>query len=136
LGLHYLHAHQIALRAERDAVKGAGVAWWAYQRFMKKYERQISEESIQHVPASLDLTPYRDEKGFSAPGAPGEARTAALILVWLAAAEPNKRSRIGGADATAPTAASPDRQNRHALTGGSRPWPNSRSGWRNYSSTR
>jgi hypothetical protein len=35
LRLHYLHAHQIALRAERDAVKAAGVSWWAYQRFMK-----------------------------------------------------------------------------------------------------
>lgn len=42
LRLHYLHAHQIALRAERDAVKAAGV----------------------RVPASLDLTPYRDEKDF------------------------------------------------------------------------
>jgi hypothetical protein len=29
LRLHYLHAHQIAMRAERDAVK-AGVSWWAY----------------------------------------------------------------------------------------------------------
>ncbi|MER9976393.1 hypothetical protein [Mesorhizobium sp. M0085] len=33
LGLHYLHAHQIALRAERDAVKAAGVGWSAYQAF-------------------------------------------------------------------------------------------------------
>jgi len=31
LRLHYLHAHQIAVRAERDAVKAAGVSWWAYQ---------------------------------------------------------------------------------------------------------
>src|SRR5579871_5926511 len=27
LRLHYLHAHQIAVRAERDAVKAAGVPW-------------------------------------------------------------------------------------------------------------
>jgi hypothetical protein len=65
LRLHYLHAHQIALRAERDAVKAAGVSWWAYQRFMKKYERAIEQETIVKVPSSLDLTPYRDEKDFA-----------------------------------------------------------------------
>jgi hypothetical protein len=27
LGLHYLHAHQVALRAERDAVRAAGLIW-------------------------------------------------------------------------------------------------------------
>jgi hypothetical protein len=65
LRLHYLHAHQIALRAERDAVKAAGVSWWAYQRFMKKYERAIEQETIVKVPSSLDLMPYRDEKDFA-----------------------------------------------------------------------
>jgi hypothetical protein len=65
LGLHYLHAHQIALRAERDAVKAAGVSWWAYQHFMKKHERAIEQETIVKVPRSLDLTPYRDEKDFA-----------------------------------------------------------------------
>src|ERR1700740_408893 len=64
LRLHYLHAHQIALRAERDAVKAAGVPWWAYQRFMKQHERAIEEENLIKVPRSLDLTPYRDEKDF------------------------------------------------------------------------
>ena len=64
LRLHYLHAHQIALRAERDAVKAAGVPWWAYQRFMKQHEKAIEEEKLVRVPASLDLTPYRDEKDF------------------------------------------------------------------------
>jgi hypothetical protein len=64
LRLHYLHAHQIAVRAERDAVKAAGVSWWVYQRFMKQHERQIEEETIVKVPATLDLTPYRDEKDF------------------------------------------------------------------------
>src|SRR5436305_9470028 len=62
LRLHYLHAHQIAIRAERDAVKAAGVPWTAYQRFMKKYEKSIEEERLTRVPKSLDLTPYRDEK--------------------------------------------------------------------------
>ena len=65
LRLHYLHAHQIAVRAERDAVKAAGVSWWAYQSFMKKHEREIEEETLVKVPANLDLAPYRDEKDFA-----------------------------------------------------------------------
>ena len=64
LRLHYLHAHQIAMRAERDAVKAAGVSWWAYQSFMKKHEKQIEEEKLVRIPRTLDLTPYRDEKDF------------------------------------------------------------------------
>jgi hypothetical protein len=64
LRLHYLPAHQIAVRAERDAVKAAGVSWWAYQRFMKKYEKPIEKEKLVRVPPQLDLTPYRDEKDF------------------------------------------------------------------------
>jgi hypothetical protein len=46
LRLHYLHAHQIAVRAERDALKAAGVSSWVYQRFMKKYEKPIEEEKL------------------------------------------------------------------------------------------
>src|SRR5712691_10832468 len=34
LGLHYLHAHQIATRA-------AGVPWRAYDRFMQKYVKRL-----------------------------------------------------------------------------------------------
>src|SRR5438128_104989 len=65
LRLHYLHAHQLALRAERDAVKAAGLSWWTYQSVMKAYAKPIEEEKLQRVPASLDLTPYRDEKDFA-----------------------------------------------------------------------
>jgi len=64
LRLHYLHAHQIAVRAERDAVKAAGVSWWAYRCFMKQHERQIEEKNLVKVPPTLDLTPNRDEKDF------------------------------------------------------------------------
>jgi pyrimidine operon attenuation protein/uracil phosphoribosyltransferase len=64
LRLHYLHAHQIAVRAERDAVKAAGISWGGYQRFMKSHEKPIEEEKLIKVPATLDLTPYRDEKDF------------------------------------------------------------------------
>ena len=65
LGLHYLHAHQIALRAERDAVRAAGLAWQAYQAMMKQNEKPIDEEKVQKVPRDLDLTPYRDLKDFA-----------------------------------------------------------------------
>jgi hypothetical protein len=65
LRLHYLHAHQIAVRAERDAVKAAGIPWWVYQGFMKRHEKPIEEEKLLKVPASLDLTPYGDEKDFA-----------------------------------------------------------------------
>jgi len=64
LRLHYLHAHQIAVRAERDAVRAAGISWRAYQSFMKKHEKPIEEEKLIRVPRDLDLTPYRDERDF------------------------------------------------------------------------
>ena len=61
LGLHYLHAHQIATRAEEAAVRAAGVEWRAYDRFMQKYVKRIGDERLTKVPKDLDLKPYRDE---------------------------------------------------------------------------
>jgi hypothetical protein len=61
LGLHYLHAHQIATRAEQAAVRAAGVIWRDYDRFMQKYVKRIGDERLTKVPADLDLKPYRDE---------------------------------------------------------------------------
>jgi hypothetical protein len=61
LGLHYLHAHQIATRAEEAAVRAAGVEWEAYDRFMQKYVKHIGDERLKKVPKDLDLKPYRDE---------------------------------------------------------------------------
>ena len=61
LGLHYLHAHQIATRAEEAAVRAAGVEWHAYDRFMQKYVKHIGDERLTKVPKDLDLKPYRDE---------------------------------------------------------------------------
>src|SRR5690242_10421 len=61
LGLHYLHAHQIATRAEQAAVRAAGVNWRDYDRFMQKYVKRIGDERLTKVPADLDLKPYRDE---------------------------------------------------------------------------
>jgi hypothetical protein len=61
LGLHYLHAHQIATRAEQAAVRAAGIRWRDYDRFMQKYVKTIGDERLTKVPADLDLKPYRDE---------------------------------------------------------------------------
>jgi hypothetical protein len=57
LRLHYLHAHQIAVRAERDAVKAAGVPWLVYQRFMKPREANRRRKDCS--------APYRDQKDFA-----------------------------------------------------------------------
>src|SRR5580700_11008336 len=61
LGLHYLHAHQIATRAEQAAVRAAGISWRAYDRFMQKYVKRFGDERLSKVPADLDTKPYRDE---------------------------------------------------------------------------
>jgi hypothetical protein len=61
LGLHYLHAHQIATRAEQAAVRAARVPWRAYDRFMQKYVKRLGDERLTKVPADLDYKPYRDE---------------------------------------------------------------------------
>jgi hypothetical protein len=64
LGLHYLHAHQIATRAEQAAVRAAGIRWRDYDRFMQKFVKRIGDERLKKVPADLDLKPYRDEHDF------------------------------------------------------------------------
>jgi hypothetical protein len=64
LGLHYLHAHQIATRAEEAAVRAAGLLWRDYDRFMQKYVKKVGDERLTKVPADLDLKPYRDEHDF------------------------------------------------------------------------
>ncbi len=61
LGLHYLHAHQIATRAEQAAVRASGVNWRDYDRFMQKYVKRIGDERLTQVPDDLDTKPYRDE---------------------------------------------------------------------------
>jgi hypothetical protein len=61
LGLHYLHAHQIATRAEQAAVRAAGLTWRDYDRFMQKYVKRIGDERLTKIPDDLDTKPYRDE---------------------------------------------------------------------------
>src|SRR3984893_4708916 len=64
LGLNYLHAPQIAPRAEEAAVRAAGIKWRDYDRFMQKHVKTIGDERLSKVPPDLDLKPYRDEHDF------------------------------------------------------------------------
>jgi hypothetical protein len=64
LNLHYLHAHQIASRAEQAAVRAAGISWRDYDRFMQKNVKRMGDERLTKVPADLDLKPYRDEHDY------------------------------------------------------------------------
>jgi hypothetical protein len=61
LGLHYLHAHQIATRAEQAAIRAAAISWHDYDRYMQKFVKKIGDENLTRVPTDLDLKPYRDE---------------------------------------------------------------------------
>jgi hypothetical protein len=60
-GLHYQHAHQIALRAEEAAVRASGIRWRDYDRFMQKWIKTADSNKLTKVPRDLDLTPYFDE---------------------------------------------------------------------------
>lgn len=61
LGLAYQHAHQIALRTEQAAVRGAGISWQDYDRFMQSHITEAGDETITKLPLDLDIKPYRDE---------------------------------------------------------------------------
>jgi hypothetical protein len=61
LNLHYLHAHQIATRVEKDAVIACGINWSDYDDFMQNNVKYIGDKRLEKVPADLDLKPYRDE---------------------------------------------------------------------------
>jgi hypothetical protein len=60
-GLHYQHAHQIALRAEEAAVRAAGIQWHDYDHFMQQWIKKADSDKVTKVPHDLDLTPYIDE---------------------------------------------------------------------------
>jgi hypothetical protein len=61
LGLVYQHAHQIALRAEQEAVRAVGVSWHDYDRFMQRFIKDVGDERLNRIPPDLDVKPYRDE---------------------------------------------------------------------------
>jgi hypothetical protein len=62
LGLVYQHAHQIALRAEEEAVRAEGVSWHDYDRFMSQFIKEAGDERLSRIPPDLDIKPYRDEQ--------------------------------------------------------------------------
>src|SRR4051812_45360174 len=64
LNLHYLHAHQIASRAEQAAVRAAGISWREYDLFMNPTAKWAGDERPTRPPADLDLKPYRDEHDY------------------------------------------------------------------------
>ena len=65
-GILYELAHQIALRAEEAAVKGAGMSWTPYNSFcMQQLKRIGTRSAYPNCPKDLDLTPYLDEKDWS-----------------------------------------------------------------------
>src|SRR5712692_3566943 len=72
LGLHYMHAHQIALRAEQAAVRAAGVRWRDYDAFMQQFikdfgdehdvdllQRMLAADKRGELPAGVDKTAIR-----------------------------------------------------------------------------
>jgi len=61
LNLHYLHAHQIATRVERDAVVACGINWTDYDDFMQDNVKYVGDKRLTKIPGDLDLKPYRDE---------------------------------------------------------------------------
>ena len=80
VGLHYLHAHQIATRAEQAAVRADDISWRDYDRFMQRSVKRIGDERLKKVPKDLDFKPYRDEHDYD------------LILRMQEAAESKKLS--------------------------------------------
>ena len=60
LGLLYQHAHQIAYRAEQDAVENDKISWKDYNDFMMQWVKEVSDDTTD-IPPDLDLTPYEDE---------------------------------------------------------------------------
>jgi len=61
LNLHYLHAHQIATRVEKEAVVACGISWSDYDDFMQENVKYVGDKRLTKIPADLDLKPYRDE---------------------------------------------------------------------------
>jgi len=60
----YESAHKIATYFEAQAVTKAGINFTSYQDYIKPFIKPIEHEKVQKVPHDLDLTPYKDEKGF------------------------------------------------------------------------
>lgn len=60
-GLQYQSAHQIALRAELDAVKAANINVIAYIHWTSVWIKYLEHADSSNPPKDLDRTPYKDE---------------------------------------------------------------------------
>jgi hypothetical protein len=62
LDMHYAHAHEIATRAEENAVREAGIDVNWYRKMLKPLIKADALERLLRVPGALDMTPYREGK--------------------------------------------------------------------------
>jgi hypothetical protein len=62
LDMSYAHAHEIATRAEENAVGEAGIEVPWYRKMLKPLIKADDHKKLLRVPAALDMTPYRSEK--------------------------------------------------------------------------
>jgi hypothetical protein len=59
LGAKYAHAHEVATRAEENAVRAAGIEVPWYRKTLKPYIKADAIERLLRVPRNLDMAPYR-----------------------------------------------------------------------------
>lgn len=87
LEFSYAHAHEVATRAEENAVRAAGIEVGWYRKALKPFIKADARERLLRVPNELDMTPYRAPpmsepllKRIAAaqkdPGAPGKIKPA------------------------------------------------------------
>jgi hypothetical protein len=58
--LRYQFAHEIALRAEEEAVRAAGIDPKQYNGFMEIWIKKARAKASYTCPPDLDMTPYKD----------------------------------------------------------------------------
>jgi hypothetical protein len=61
LVLRYQLAHQIALRAEKAAVRADKISWKEYDKFTQNYIKELDSEKLSKVLEDLDIKPYHAE---------------------------------------------------------------------------
>lgn len=61
LGIDYVSAHQIALRAEQAAIDSYGINWKEYDNYYNKKMKEVRAKEFKSIPKDLDLTPYEQE---------------------------------------------------------------------------
>ena len=80
-GLHYQHAHQIALRAEEAAVRAAGIEWRDYDRFMQQWikRRRLRQDHQGSRPPGPHALPRRERRRTDQSDAKGNGAVGGLM---------------------------------------------------------